>query len=63
MNRIGFIAGWKISDEACDGLIDFFEESPDKKAVKLVKVLTQSQKYLQILQFALIYLIIEYKIT
>ena len=26
-----FIAGWNINEEICDGLISFFEESPDQK--------------------------------
>ena len=26
-----FIAGWYINEEICDGLISFFEESPDQK--------------------------------
>ena len=29
--KAGFIAGWKVSAEVCDGLIEYFEESPDKK--------------------------------
>ena len=37
MNRIGFIAGWKISDEVCDGLIEYYEQSPDKKAGEVGK--------------------------
>ena len=26
-----FIAGWYIDEEVCDGLISFFEQSPDQK--------------------------------
>ena len=37
MNRVGFIAGWKITDQTCDGLIEYFEESPDKKAGEVGK--------------------------
>ena len=37
MNRIGFIAGWKITDQTCDGLIEYFEESPDQKAGEVGK--------------------------